>query len=211
MTVAYHEAGHALIALVIEGADPLKKVTIIPRGRSLGVTEQLPEEDRHNYSRSYLFARLCIMLGGRAAEKLIYEETTSGAGDDLKKATDLARRMVCQWGMSEKLGAAVFSRGDSHPFLGQELAHEKNFSEETARIIDAKIIALLNDAQKTALDVLLKNSAQLKKLAHELFEHETLSEKQVSEILPKQELTGPEKLTNSQKLAEKKERRKSEK
>jgi len=183
MIIAYHEAGHALIALLTPGADSLTKVTIIPRGRSLGVTEQIPEEDRHNYGHDYLFARLCIMLGGRAAEQLIYEETSTGAGDDLKKATDLARRMICQWGMSKKLGPAVFSRGESHPFLGQELTQEKNFSEDTAKIIDQEIIELLNQAQKSAIETLNKNRPQLKTLAQELVERETLSYRQVADLL----------------------------
>jgi cell division protease FtsH len=181
--VAHHEAGHALVALLIPGAAPLTKVTIIPRGRSLGMTEQLPEEDQYNFGRRYLFARLCIVLGGQAAEQLVYGEVTSGAGDDLKNATQLARRMVCQWGMSEKLGPAAFSRGESHPFLGRELTEEKNFSEETARIIDEEIISLLREARKKAGEILEKNHSQLEVLAQALIAHETLSSQEINDLL----------------------------
>jgi len=134
--VAYHEAGHALVAKLLPDADPLQKVTIIPRGRSLGATEQIPEEDRHNLGRKYLLNRIRIMLGGRAAEKLVFKELTTGAGDDLKKVTQTVRRMVCQWGMSEKLGPVTFQLGKSHPFLGQEMTESRDFSEHTAKIID---------------------------------------------------------------------------
>jgi len=115
--IAHHEAGHALMAILTPGADPLQKVTIIPRGRSLGATEQAPEEDRHNFKRDYLLKRISIMLGGRAAEKLVFEDVSNGAADDLKKVTKLARRMVTQWGMSDRLGAVTFSLGEEHLFL----------------------------------------------------------------------------------------------
>jgi cell division protease FtsH len=134
--IACHEAGHALLAKLLPGADPLQKVTIIPRGQSLGATEQIPEEERHNIKRSYLLNRLAIMLGGRAAEKIMFEDVSTGAADDLKKATELARRMVCQWGMSEKLGPVTFRLGETHPFLGRELTESRDFSEHTARLIE---------------------------------------------------------------------------
>ncbi|MFO7965920.1 MAG: ATP-dependent zinc metalloprotease FtsH [Desulfobacterales bacterium] len=130
--IAYHEAGHALAALFLPDADPLEKVSIIPRGRSLGATEQIPEEDRYNLSRKYLLSRIGVMLAGRAAEKLMFDDVSTGAGDDLKKASDLARRMVCQWGMSDKIGPVAFRRGDPHPFLGREMTETRDFSEQTA-------------------------------------------------------------------------------
>jgi cell division protease FtsH len=181
--VAYHEAGHALLAKMLPGADPLQKVSIIPRGRSLGVTEQLPEEDRYNLKQSYLLNRIAIMLGGRAAEKIIFKETSTGSSDDLKRATQIARRMVCEWGMSEKLGPATFSQTSSHPFLGRELSEPKDFSEHTARLIDEEISRILQEAEEVAEDLLKKNEALLVKLAEALLDHETLSRKQVEMLI----------------------------
>lgn len=117
--IAYHEAGHALMAELLPEADPLQKVSIIPRGQALGATEQIPEEDRHNLKRSYLLDRIAILLGGRSAEKIVFDDISTGAGDNLKKATQLARRVVCQWGMSEKLGPLTFKHGEPHPFPGR--------------------------------------------------------------------------------------------
>lgn len=181
--VAYHEAGHALVALLTPGADPLKKVTIIPRGRALGVTEQVPNEDLHNLRRDYLLGRLRIMLGGHAAEYLVYEDVSTGAGDDLKKATALARRMVCQWGMSDRLGPVFFSQGENHPFLGRELAREKNFSEETARIIDEEIRGIVHEAKTAAGDLLKENRHKLDLLAENLQEKETLTDREIESLL----------------------------
>ncbi len=181
--IAYHEAGHAMVANFIPGADPLEKVSIIPRGQSLGATEQIPEEDRHNLSRSYLLNRIAIMLGGRAAEKEIFEDVTTGAGDDLKKATELARRMVCQWGMSEKLGPVTFRTGEPHPFLGRELAENKDYSEETAHIIDQEIKKITTDMYERAREVLEKNRAKLDTLVEALLEHETLDRHEIEEVL----------------------------
>ena len=127
--VAYHEAGHALVARLTPGADPVSKVTIIPHGRALGVTEQLPEEDRHNYSRDYLLGRLAVMMGGRAAEELVFGQPTTGAENDLKQATSLARRMVGLWGMSEELGPVSYGVGETHPFLGREMAQPREYAE----------------------------------------------------------------------------------
>jgi cell division protease FtsH len=181
--IAYHEAGHAMMAKLLPGADPLKKVSIIPRGRSLGATEQVPEEDRHNLNRQYLLDRLAILLGGRAAEKVCLNDVTSGGGDDLKKATELARRMVCQWGMSEKLGPVTFRRGEPHPFLGREIAEQRDFSEATARIIDEEVRRITLDMEKRAEDVLRSNRDKLDALVHELLEHETLSDEDIDKLL----------------------------
>jgi cell division protease FtsH len=183
--ISYHEAGHALLAELLPGADPLQKVTIIPRGHSLGATEQIPEEDRHNLKRTYLLDRIAIILGGRAAEKIIFDDISTGAGDDLKKATEIARRMVCQWGMSEKLGPMTFRLGETHPFLGRELTQAKDFSEHTAQLIDEEIHKIVSDMIRKAETLLSENQAKLKALAEELLRHETLTRKEVEKILAK--------------------------
>jgi cell division protease FtsH len=181
--IAYHEGGHALVARLLPGSDPLEKVTIIPRGRSLGATEQIPEEDRHNFSRSYLLNRIAIMLGGRAAEKVMFDDITSGAGDDLKKATQLARRMVCQWGMSDKVGPVTFRQGETHPFLGREIAEQKDFSEETARLIDEEVRGIIQGMEEKARKILESNRDKLDALARGLLEHETLSREEIDDLL----------------------------
>ncbi|MEJ2168147.1 MAG: ATP-dependent zinc metalloprotease FtsH, partial [Desulfobacterales bacterium] len=187
--IAYHESGHALMAELMPSADPLQKVSIIPRGRSLGATEQVPEEDRHNLKRSYLLDRIAIMLGGRTAEKIVFDDISTGAGDDLKKATQLARRMVCQWGMSENLGAVTFQQGEPHPFLGRELTQSKDFSEHTAQLIDEEIQKIVGNMEQKAEQTLRKNRKKLDALAQELLKHETLSRSQVDQILASVEET----------------------
>jgi cell division protease FtsH len=177
--VAYHEAGHALVARLYPGADPLEKVSIIPRGQSLGATEQVPEEDRHNFSRSYLLGRVAVMLGGRAAEKIVFDDITSGAGDDLKKATQLVRRMVCQWGMSDKVGPVTFRRGEQHPFLGREMAEPRDFSEQTARLIDEEVRGMIQDMEDRAKKILESNRKKLDTLVESLLEHETLDKEDI--------------------------------
>jgi cell division protease FtsH len=181
--VAYHEAGHALLAKHLPGADPLKRVSIIPRGRSLGATEQLPEEDRHNLSRQYLLNRIAIILGGRVAEKLVFNDITTGAGDDLKKATELVRRMVCQWGMSDQLGPVTFPRGEQHPFLGREIQEARDFSEDTAKMIDEEVRSILLRMEERAEEVLRDKRDQLDILANALLEHESLLNEEVDRIL----------------------------
>jgi cell division protease FtsH len=181
--IACHEAGHALMAELLPDADPLQKVTIIPRGRSLGATEQIPEEERHNIKRSYLLDRLAIMLGGRAAEKIAFEDVSTGAADDLKKATELARRMVCQWGMSDKIGPVTFRLGETHPFLGRELTESRDFSEHTARLIDEEIKSIVGNMEKKAEKTLTDNRNSLDALTEQLLEHETLTKEDVVKIL----------------------------
>ncbi len=181
--VAYHEAGHALVAKLLPEADPLEKVTIIPRGQSLGATEQIPEEDRHNLSRKYLMNRISIMLGGRAAEKIVFEELTTGAGDDLKKVTQVVRRMVCQWGMSEKLGPVTFQIGKSHPFLGQEMTEPRDFSEHTAQMIDEEVRRMIVEREEAAENLLAENRRRLDRLAEALLEHETVTNDEINELL----------------------------
>lgn len=181
--VAYHEAGHALTALLLPGADPLRKVTIIPRGRSLGATEQVPDEDRHNLGRKYLLDRITVMLGGRAAEEEVFGDITSGAGDDLKQATQIARRMVCQWGMSKKVGLVVFKKGEPHPFLGRELTEDRDYSEATARLIDEEVRSILEDCRLKAQALLQENRERLDQLAKELLIQETLSLDEIEKLL----------------------------
>jgi len=181
--IAYHEAGHALAALLLSGADPLSKVTIIPRGRALGTTEQLPEEDRHNLSKEYLLNRISVMVGGRAAEEEVFNDVTSGAGDDLKNASQLARQMVCQWGMSEKLGLMVFKKGEPHPFLGRELTQDKDYSEATAQVIDAEVKEMLHKCHEQVKTILHENREKLDRLAQELIEKETLTSKEIETFL----------------------------
>jgi cell division protease FtsH len=181
--IAYHESGHALLAELLPGADPLQKVSIIPRGRALGATEQIPEEDRHNLKRSYLLNRIAILLGGRTAEKIVFDDVSTGAGDDLKKATQLARRMVCQWGMSEKLGPLTFQQGEPHPFLGRELTQDKDFSEHTARLIDEEIQQIVGEMAQKAEQTLRNNRHELEALASALLKRESLTRDEVAKIL----------------------------
>ncbi len=190
-TIAYHEAGHALVALRLPGTDPLEKVTIVPRGRSLGATEQLPKEDRHNLSKSYLTKRLAVILGGHAAEKIVFNDITSGAGDDLKKASELARRMICQWGMSETIGPVAFRQGELHPFLGRELTEAKDFSEHTAQLIDDEVRRLVREAEAEAERILEEYRSQLDTLAEALLDHESLNATEVDALFrPGQEGAG---------------------
>ncbi|MBD3422225.1 MAG: ATP-dependent zinc metalloprotease FtsH [Chitinivibrionales bacterium] len=181
--IAYHESGHALTAKLIPGADPLQKVTIIPRGRALGATEQIPETDRHNFKRSYLLDRIAVALGGRVSEQIIFQDITNGSAQDLKGATQIARKMVCQWGMSEKVGPVVFKRGESHAFLGRELTQEKDFSENTAMVIDEEIKNIVGEMEDKVRKLLTDNRQTLDKLASQLLEHETLTKDEVDEII----------------------------
>jgi cell division protease FtsH len=180
---AYHEAGHALVARLLPSTDPVHKVTILPRGRALGVTQQLPEDDRYHYPRAYLVNRLCVALGGRVAERIIFNDISSGAQSDLKHVTELAEKMVCQWGMSEKIGAMTFPRGEEHPFLGMKLAEEKTFSEEMAWLIDQEIAALIRSAEGKSMELVSANRSKLDALAAALLEEETLDGARVDEIL----------------------------
>lgn len=180
---AYHEAGHALVARLLPGTDPIHKVTIIPRGMALGVTQQLPEDDRYHYPQSYLENRLTVAMGGRVAERLVFGEVSTGAQSDLKMVTELSEKMVCQWGMSEKVGAMTFRRGEEHPFLGMKLAEEKTFSEAMAWRIDQEIAAFIRTAEQQAEELLSANRATLDLLAEALQEEETLDGARADEII----------------------------
>jgi cell division protease FtsH len=180
--VAYHEAGHALVAHFTPGADPLRKVSIVPRGRALGVTVQMPDEDRHNYSRQYLLGRLAMMLGGRAAEIVVYDEITTGAENDLKQATGLARRMVGLWGMSEAVGPLYLGTGEEHVFLGREITQDKSFSDATAEKVDAAVRQIVENALREALELNTSHRAQLDAMVEALLDKETLDAPEVIEI-----------------------------
>ncbi|HOO13976.1 MAG TPA: ATP-dependent zinc metalloprotease FtsH [Candidatus Marinimicrobia bacterium] len=185
---AYHESGHVLVAVNIPEADPIHKVTIVPRGRALGITHQLPMDERHNYSRSYINSRLSILLGGRAAEKIIFNELTTGAGNDIETATELARKMVCEWGMSDKLGPLTFGKKNEEIFLGREIATHRDFSEETARLIDQEIREIVENAEKQACEIIKKNIDLLHKLALALLEKEVLDGAEIAKILGNSEV-----------------------
>jgi cell division protease FtsH len=180
--VAYHEAGHALVAALTPGADPVLKVTIVPRGRALGVTAQLPEDDRRNYPRDYLIGRMVVLMGGRSAEELAIGEITTGAENDLRQATMLARRMVSHWGMSETIGPVNFGEDDQQPFLGYALTQPRDYSEETAAKVDAEVKRLVEDAYLRARALLQENRDKLDLLAQELLENEMVERPRVMEI-----------------------------
>ncbi|MBA2754343.1 MAG: ATP-dependent zinc metalloprotease FtsH [Chloroflexota bacterium] len=181
--VAYHEAGHAIVAHFTPGADPLRKVSIVPRGRALGVTVQMPEEDRHNYSRTYLLGRLAMMLGGRAAEMVVYDEVTTGAENDLKEATSLARRMVGLWGMSLDVGPIYLGTGEEHVFLGREITQDKAYSDATAQRLDGAVRDIIEGGLDRALAINQRFRKPLDDLVAALLERETLDGKEVSAVL----------------------------
>ncbi len=182
-TTAYHEAGHALIAKLIPGTDPVHKVTIIPRGRALGVTMQLPTDDRHGYSKGYLLNQLAILMGGRVAEELVLKEMTTGAGNDIERATDLARKMVCEWGMSEKMGPLTFGKQNEQVFLGREMGSQRDFSDQIAMEIDQEVRRLVTENYERAKRLLTENMTSLKSLAEALLEKEVLDGADIDHIL----------------------------
>lgn len=190
---AVHEAGHALVAKCLPGTDPVHKITVIPRGQALGITQQLPEDDRYHFQRSYLLARMTVMLGGRAAEKAFFGEFSTGASNDLKQVMDLAEKMVCQWGMSDLLGPLSYPRGEEHPFLGRKLASDKTFSEKTAWTIDQEIKKLVSCAEQCAVSVVAANHETLEALAQLLQKEETLDHHQFEGFLAGYQLALPEK------------------
>ena len=171
---AYHEAGHALVARLIPGTDPIHKVTIIPRGRALGLTQQLPIDEKHTHAKTYLLDRMVILLGGRVAEKLIFNEITTGAGNDIEQATTLARKMVCEWGMSETMGPLTFGKKEEQIFLGREIAQHRDYSEATAVKIDEEVKNMVEGALNKATRLLTDNQSLLKAMADKLLEKETM-------------------------------------
>jgi len=174
-TTAYHEAGHTLVAVETKGADPVHKVTIIPRGRALGVTMQLPIDEKYGYARKYIEGRLAILMGGRAAEELIFKEMTTGAGNDIEQATSLARKMVCEWGMSDTLGPMSFGKKNEEVFLGREIQNQKDYSEETAKLIDDEVVKIVRKAQRKAKSILKSKVKYLHQIAEALLKYETIN------------------------------------
>ncbi len=180
---AYHEAGHALMAKLTSGTDPVHKVSIIPRGRALGVTMQLPTDDRHNHSKEFLYNTLAILMGGRVAEELVFKHVTTGAGNDLERATALARKMVCEWGMSEKLGPLTFSQKDESMFLGRSFTGKRDVSDQMALEIDLEIKRLVMENYERAKRVLTEHMVTLKALAEALLEKEVLDALEIDEVI----------------------------
>lgn len=170
---AYHEAGHALVAAMTPGADPLHKVTIIPRGMALGVTMQLPIDDKHTYTKDFLEAQLSVLMGGRAAEEIFLQHLTTGAGNDIERATDIARQMVCEWGMST-LGPLTFGKKEEAIFLGREIAQHRDYSEDTAIRIDREVHAIVSTGYGRARNILETNRDTLERVAQALLEREVL-------------------------------------
>jgi cell division protease FtsH len=180
---AFHEAGHALLAALLPHTDPLHKVTIIPRGMALGLTQQLPTEEKHNYSREQLESRIAVCMGGRIAEELTFEQITTGAQNDIEQATEMARKMVCEWGMSDSLGPLTYGKKEEAIFLGKEFNRHQDYSEATALKIDAEIKRIVTDQYERALKVLTEKRPELVKVAEALLEHEVLDAVQLGQIL----------------------------
>jgi cell division protease FtsH len=222
---AYHEIGHVLVAKMLPEADPVHKVTIIPRGRALGVTTYLPVDEKHTYSKNYLEAMITYALGGRAAEKIVFNRFTTGAGNDIDKATNIARKMVCEWGMSDKLGPLAYGSREEEIFLGREITKHKDYSEKTAQEIDEEIKKIVVDCMDRAEKVLHDNVNLLHKLSKELLEREILDSDEIEKIMKGEELpptkkNGPESAINNKdenlpehviNLMEEKQKRDSEK
>ena len=180
---AYHEAGHALVAIMLPDTDPIHKVTIIPRGRALGLTQQLPLEDKYTHSKGYLINRICILLGGRAAESIVFHDITTGAGNDIEQATTLARKMVCEWGMSDNMGPLTYGKKEEQIFLGREIAQHRDFSEATAVLIDQEVKELVESASDIARKILSDNIQVLHDMAHALLEKETIVLEDIQDLI----------------------------
>ena len=182
-TTAYHEAGHTLLARFLPGTDPIHKVTIIPRGRALGLTQQLPMDEKHTYPKDYLLSQICIFMGGRIAEEIVLKVQTTGAGNDIERASEMARRMVCDYGMSEKLGPLSFGKREEQIFLGREISQHRDYSEETARKIDQEVMDIVNKAYDRGKKLLEDNIDILHSMAEALLERETLNSPDIDEIM----------------------------
>jgi len=199
-TTAYHEAGHALVAALLPGTDPLHKVTIIPRGRALGVTMQLPMDEQHTYQRNYLINSLAILMGGRCAEEICLGEMTTGAGNDIERATEMARKMVCEWGMSEKMGPLTYGSKEEQVFLGKDFSSQKNFSDQTAKLIDQEVKTLVVGGYTRATELLKQNRDKLEEMAQALLEHETLDAKDIQNILDGKDISDDKDSGTTQNL-----------
>ncbi len=202
-TTAYHEIGHVLVAKMLPESDPVHKVTIIPRGRALGVTHYLPMDEKHTYSKEYITTKIATLLGGRAAELLIFNRLTTGAGNDIERATELARKMVCEWGMSEELGPLAYGKNEEEIFLGREITKQQNYSEMTAQKIDVEVQKIVRSAMDTAMKILKDNIDVLHKLSKELLEREILDGEEIDKIIRGEEL--PPVVHNKEKKIEEEE------
>jgi len=209
-STSYHEAGHALIAFLLPEADPIHKVTIIPRGLALGTTQQLPLDDRYTYSKDYLEAQLSVLMGGRASEKMLLGKTTTGAANDFEKATDIARKMVCQWGMSD-LGPVTFGERDDLIFLGKDLAMHRNFSEKTAELIDAEVKKIINRNFNRTKELLEKHRDKLINVAKALLEKEVLTSEELEEIIKGKKIAKDKKASLTSKVKEEKPKKEPKK
>ena len=188
---AYHEAGHALVALFIPGADPVHKVSIIPRGRAMGVTMYLPAEEKYNETRDGLHIRICTLLGGRVAEEIVFSSITTGASNDIERATAIARKMVCEWGMSEKLGPLAYGEKEGEVFLGRDMGHMKNYSEATALEIDSEITRIVKDNYERTNAILKDNQSALVTVAEALLERENLDGAEIRKMVFGEEGAAP--------------------
>lgn len=193
-TTAYHEIGHVLVAKMIPESDPVHKVTIIPRGRALGVTTYLPIDEKHTYSKEYLEAMIAYAMGGRAAEKIVFNQLTTGAGNDIERATALARKMVCEWGMSEKLGPLTFGKKEEEIFLGREISQHRDYSEETAILIDDEVKKIVNRGMDRAETILKENMELLHRLSAALLEREILDSEEIDKVMRGEALPPFEKM-----------------
>jgi cell division protease FtsH len=204
---AYHEAGHALLLEILPHTEPLHKVTIIPRGPSLGSTMWLPEEDKYTNRKNELIAGLAVGMGGRVAEEIVFGDVTNGARGDIKTATAIARRMVCEWGMSEKMGMVEYGEHEDYVFLGRDISRARDYSEATAEQIDGEVRKLIDDAYKTAMETLTTHRQTLEVIAKALLEFETLDGAQIKEIMEHGRLLnpppGPTPPASGQKMADK--------
>ena len=189
---AYHEAGHALVAYLLPGTDPIHKVTIIPRGRALGLTMQLPVDEKYTHAKGYLLKTIAILFGGRVAEKLVFDEITTGAGNDIERASELARKMVCEWGMSDELGPLAYGKKEEHIFLGREIAQHRDYSEETARKIDDAVKKIILEANDKVTRMLTEHRASLNAIAEALLDKETIMLDDMVAIIQEVEQAGHE-------------------
>jgi cell division protease FtsH len=188
---AYHEAGHALLGMLVKDTDPVHKVSIIPRGPALGVTMYLPEEDKHSYKKQYLLDRLILIMGGRVAEELVFGDVTNGAAGDIRQASEIARKMVCNWGMSDALGMIEYGEGQSEVFLARDISSQRNYSEATQQLIDNEVRKLTDKAYEEATRLITENRDKLEVIAQGLLEYETLDGSHIQEIMDTGEIQNP--------------------
>src|SRR5262249_8990338 len=207
---AIHEAGHALLAVLLPHADPIHKVTIIPRGMALGLTQQLPIDEKHNYSRDYLNDRIAILLGGRIAEEITTNSLTTGAGNDLERSTEMARQMVCEWGMSDAMGPLTFGKKEEQIFLGREIAQHQHYSEDTALKTDQEVKRIVPSNYQRAHDLLTEHKAPLMAIADGLLARETLDAEQVKRLANGVALDEPQTHAASTPVADAGEKEKDE-